>query len=1246
MHIARITGKTILLLLLLPSIIGAFWLSLTENGLHWAYHQASINIPGEVIFGSLQGRLIGPITISQLDYQFEHTEIRADRINLDWSPLSLFGARMDITQLHVQALNITRHSSSEPAQDLELPEIYLPWQLSLRNVVIDDVHIRQSQQDYYLNQFRLDASSIFDQLSIETLNIQGDTFGLELNGLLTLNKNYPHKLDVRWYGELPSTVVLEGKGQLVGNMDTLKVQQHISGPLNLNLQGELRNLLKQPVWQANIDVSQFNSVRLDPGWPAVKGKLRLQASGDLSKTTITGEAQGHQPDVDAFSASFKIHKAKNNLVKIESLSVYTPDTKTRLNIKGDWQPPADGGPVSGDVDLKLEWQNLRWPMQQQVWFSSASGKAKLTGNINQYHIDLTTDSPLEQLPLSSWHILAKGNQQGLDIQRLSIQTLDGIITSKGRLNWSEHLSWQASTSAHDINPGLQWSEWPGSLDATLTSQGTIQDGVFIADASIEKLQGQLRGNPLSLNSRLHWQKDELTIHQLDLTSGVSSLTASGRVGPKLSLDWSIMAENIAQWVPQAKGKLQAQGQLSGTRDEPNVKASVKGRNLRLQEIEVGRIAGTIAADLNRWKQVDIRLSSKAIKFRDYALQSMDIDADSGSLQAKIISEPLSAQIRLNGSMVNDVWQGQLEQADFQSLKFSDWRLTNPVKLRFDRKSALLDNPCWKSQQATICSDFKGKDKTWHSKLTFNKLPLNMLKPWLAAELTLEGTTDGNASIKFNTPDQITAQSQIDFSDGKLNYQQADGESDTLEYRHGNINLTLDDAGLRAKAKLSMSNDDQLRANLAVPGLNPFTLDTEKQTLQAQLSMDIKDYSILETVLPEVRDIKGDMQLNLSAAGTLGQPGLSGSVHLKDATARIPRLGLSINKISLKGQSDEFENFNFELSARSGEGLLTITGQTLLDKKAGWPSTLQIRGDSIEVSRIPEARVQVSPDLTIRIEHRNIDISGDVLIPFARLQPKDITTAARVSDDVVIIGSEQQPEEKWAISSKVRVTLGDLVNFFGFGFEGRIDGSLLLEDNPGQPTRGTGDIKIPEGRYKAYGQNLEVEQGRLLFTGGPVVNPGLDLRAIRRINEVTAGLRVKGTLHQPQIELYSIPAMGQTNALSYLLFGRPLENASDDEGSMMAKAALALSLSGGDRIARSLGDRFGLDEMRVESSNNGDQASLVVGRYLSPKLYVSYGVGLIDSFNTLNIRYQLSDKWQLKGESGENQGADLLYTMER
>ena len=247
---------------------------------------------------------------------------------------------------------------------------------------------------------------------------------------------------------------------------------------------------------------------------------------------------------------------------------------------------------------------------------------------------------------------------------------------------------------------------------------------------------------------------------------------------------------------------------------------------------------------------------------------------------------------------------------------------------------------------------------------------------------------------------------------------------------------------------------------------------------------------------------------------------------------------------------------------------------------------------------------------------------------------------------MIVGGEEVVEEKWQISSRVRVTLGDRVSIYGFGFEGRLGGDLLLMDSPGELTTATGEIHVVEGRYTAYGQRLTVEHGRLLYTGGPVSNPGLDLRAVRQVNNVTAGIRVRGTLGHPEVELFSIPVMGQTDVLAYLMLGRPLETATGEEGSVVARAALALSLSGGDSLARQIGDQFGLDEMRVETSDSGEQASLVMGRYLAPKLYVSYGVGIIQSFNTFTVRYQLSDHWYIKGESGEHQSADILYTIDR
>ncbi|HEV7432407.1 MAG TPA: translocation/assembly module TamB domain-containing protein, partial [Steroidobacteraceae bacterium] len=62
-------------------------------------------------------------------------------------------------------------------------------------------------------------------------------------------------------------------------------------------------------------------------------------------------------------------------------------------------------------------------------------------------------------------------------------------------------------------------------------------------------------------------------------------------------------------------------------------------------------------------------------------------------------------------------------------------------------------------------------------------------------------------------------------------------------------------------------------------------------------------------------------------------------------------------------------------------------------------------------------------------------------------------------------------------------------------------------------------------------------------------------------------------------------------------------------------------------------------------------SLVLGRYLSPRLYVSYGISLTEQLNTLKLRYTLGDHWTVKtevgqGPAGQVQGIDLVYSIDK
>ena len=1234
--------RILLLILLLPLAL-LVWLMATESGLRWAYQQAESYLPAGLSLNTPQGKLIGPVTLENVEFLQDGMIIKAEQVILDWHPGALLAANVDIDRVRIKSLSIALPAAQPSDQPLALPEIFLPWRIALKNVQIDDFSFSQDEQVLTLRQIRLSASTLLSKVDIEEFSmLVDDSFSLNIKGELRPTRHYQHDLDIHWHATLPSGAVLDGSGALAGDMQHTHLKQQLRGPLQLTLNAELSDLLDRLHWQGKVDVSAFDLSQLDSQLPALSGALQFQARGDLGTATASGTLNGNYPEIGRFDADFQLQRLSDNAIQVDQLTLQPAGSDTRINSHGVWTPGEDGG----QFNLALDWQNLRWPLQQPPLFNSASGNASVTGTINHYQLRLSSESPWPELLPSSWTASAEGNLDGLNIRSLTVTALEGEATATGQLNWSPALNWQLKISARDINPARLAPAWPGRLAAKITSSGQIKNGLLVGEADINQLTGELRGYPVSLQSRMKWHDDGLDIALLDIHSGDARINAQGRLAETLQINWSIASDNLAELYPQAQGQLHARGQLTGPRAAPTVQTSFSGQALALPDYRIGSLDGKLSIDLFQWQQLDINLAAQALELGGYSWQSLNVISAGSRIEIRAQSEKLTALAELQSKTDAQGWHGRIEKIEIDRLQYEHWQLKAPASLDVTEKDVRAEPLCLLSDDREICLTLQRDNDHWQAKLDAHQLPLTLFMPWLPADLKLDGNINARAELQLQMPDQLLGQGDISLQPGTISYPLLEGERELWTYRGGNVTFAMTDQGINSRAEIAMSNGDRFHFKAELPGAQLLTLDLSSQRLIAEAALSVHDLGLIEALIPDVQDLKGDINLNLSADGTLEQPRLSGEAHLRNGALRVPRLGLNITQLSLNGKNQGFERFNFQLDAHSGDGDLAIKGHTLLNSAEGWPTTLSIRGNDVEVAQIPEARVVVSPDLQIEQKHHTIKLRGKIDVPYAKLQPKDITTAARVSDDAVIVGGEIPTEDNWLLDAQVRLTLGERVHFYGFGFEGRLGGSLLLEDAPGHLTKATGEINIPEGRYRAYGQRLDIELGRLLFTGGPPANPGLDLRAVRHVGNITAGIKVRGSLKQPQLELFSTPAMGQTDALAYLLLGAPIENASGEQGAMMAKAALAMGLAGGDHLARTIGDRFGLDEMRVESSDEGDQASLVVGRYLSPRLYVSYGVGLVEAFNTLTLRYKISSQWQIKAESGEYQGADILYTIER
>jgi translocation and assembly module TamB len=118
----------------------------------------------------------------------------------------------------------------------------------------------------------------------------------------------------------------------------------------------------------------------------------------------------------------------------------------------------------------------------------------------------------------------------------------------------------------------------------------------------------------------------------------------------------------------------------------------------------------------------------------------------------------------------------------------------------------------------------------------------------------------------------------------------------------------------------------------------------------------------------------------------------------------------------------------------------------------------------------------------------------------------------------------------------------------------------------------------------------------------------------------------------------VPPLPQSQIVSLILAGGSLESTQTRSGSVAIGQGVAM-------LAQQYGSVLGIQNASLESDIN-NETSVVLGRYLNPRLYVSYGIGLTEQLNTLKLRYTLGDHWTLKAEVGQAQGLDLVYTIDK
>ena len=154
--------------------------------------------------------------------------------------------------------------------------------------------------------------------------------------------------------------------------------------------------------------------------------------------------------------------------------------------------------------------------------------------------------------------------------------------------------------------------------------------------------------------------------------------------------------------------------------------------------------------------------------------------------------------------------------------------------------------------------------------------------------------------------------------------------------------------------------------------------------------------------------------------------------------------------------------------------------------------------------------------------------------------------------------------------------------------------------------------------------------------------------------------MRGTLQNPYIILFANPSniiKSQLDMLSYLITGQASNQLSAATTQLLLTAAsnLGNEKSNIGQIISKIQQKMGLDQLTIGSkpifnptTNSLQQnTSLIVGKNISPKLNISYSLGLLDQISILNINYILNKNFSLQTTSSNfANGLDLIYKLEK
>ncbi len=897
------------------------------------------------------------------------------------------------------------------------------------------------------------------------------------------------------------------------------------------------------------------------------------------------------------------------------------------------------------VDFDNTWQLVHVEAGDSGPIDIVDGMLRITGTAGALAFDGNTTILSGDTPAVT--LTARGSRKAdrISFDAISISNEWGRLLANGETIISPELAWKFDFEASELDPSAADPRLNGKLQVAGKTTGRIVDQQPILDVRIDDMGGDLNSYPVNGSGSLSYANQRLQVDGAVARVGDNRINFDGSYGQQLQVNAALRFSDLSQLGIGAAGLLQGDIRLNTNFKALEASGKLNAAGLAWEDYFVDALSADFKVPAKGRGNVELQITDARIGNLMLATGRLSASGSiqSHTLQAELSIEQGNAEFQVEGSFADERWSGAVEKLNLNGEQLGEWTLQEAADFSLSRSELKLGKTCLitSSTAGVACSvldyDFSGPLRFDAS---VKELPLAAFAVNLPEGTTVEGTIEAHAKGEYVNR-RLTADAALDVQN--LNLKAIfEGDELSASFDRAFARASVVDNHLKGDLEFRLTDQtDHIRSTIEITDLfDP------NSALRGQGSLELTDLSVLSFFIPELANPAGRIAGSVDVAGSLAAPKIIGEIGLSGGSFSVRRAGIAVTDVDIKLTQPDVAHLSLQGSARSGDGRLDIRGETELSSTSGIRTELTLNGENFTLIQLPDWQVTASPAIAVLFDDNSIRVSGEVRIPKANINiPTVPETAERPSADVVVYREDASvPAKRRILYVDVRTILGNAVVLSGFGLTTGLEGSVRITGSSDTPYTSAGRVVLRGGRYQAYGQNLTIESGELIFNG-PLINPTLNIRANRKATDGTvAGIHLTGTPTQLKSQVYSEPAKGDAEALSYLLTGRPLGSADSAEGAMLNQAAFALGLTSAGNIASIIRNELGFETLGIQGGAENRQ--FVAGKRIGERLLIEYAYGMIDNLGTLLLRYQLTNRLILESRSGTARMLDIVYSVKK